>query len=253
MSDDKKIGWLSDEITNEELLRRPAHRRGRLGVARLGAEVASIAMLPLTTAIGRTFFPHQMDALEDKIAKSVIEPNLEQIEMYADRFTAIEGAEGSEKRSKMTREEKAQYFAHGLVLTAFPAAFSLMAQGYTQDRLDHHFGLPGIAAKDDKIGKISKLAFSVGIDKTIQMGSFIALNSPGAGQNANIAMQEKVSYMLAKLPFVDDASSKTAARWTTNWIVPNFMGMGASIGTLDKAYVSRLKELVGKEESQLSK
>ncbi len=252
MSDgSKKIGWLSKEITNEQLRDKPWQRRGRLGVARVGAEVASIAMLPLTTAVGRTFFPHQLDELENKIAKNIIAPNLEQIERYADRFTALEGEEGAEKRKGMTNEEKAQYFAHGIVLTALPAAFSLLAQGYTQDKLDHHFGLPELAPTWG--GKSKKLAFSIGVDKTIQMGSFVALNSPGAGQNANIAMQRNIAGMLENLPLVDKASSETAARWTTNWIIPNFMGMGASITSLDKAYANVLEELVGKGGSGLSK
>lgn len=247
----KKIGWLSKGIAPEKLLAEPAHRRTRLGVARLGAEVASIAMLPLTTAVGRTFFPHQLDELQHKIATTVIAPNLEQIERYADRFTALEGEEGAEKRKGMTTEEKAEYFAHGVVLTALPAAFSLLAQGYTQDKLDHHFGLPDLAPT--KVAKAKKLAFSMAIDRSVQMGSFVALNTPGAGQNANLAMQRNIAGMLENLPLVDEASSKTAARWTTNWIVPNFMGMGFSVGALDKAYVEVLEELTGKGGGSLSK
>ena len=245
MSDDnKKIGLLSKDISNEMLLNSKVHRRTRLGVARLGAEVASIAMLPLTTTIGRTFFPHQMDALEDKIAKNIITPNLEQIERYADRFTSLEGEDNREERQNMTNDEKAHYFARGVIMAAVPAAFSLLAQGYTQDRLDHRFGLPELAPTPKAKGK--KLAFAIGIDKTIQMGSFALLNTPGVGQNANIEMQKSVANMLEKLPLVDRDSAETGALWTTNWIVPNFMGMGASIGALDKAYVKVLEELTGK-------
>jgi len=242
MGNNSSSGFGFTKLDDATLLSDKWARRKRLGAALVGAEVTSIAMMGASAVIGRTFFPHQLESLENTIAEKIVAPNLDSIEKYANNFSALEGAEGAEKRKNMTRDERSKYFAHGMVHYSIPIAFGILGQGLGQAYLDKKMGLPELGKTPFERGR--KIAFATVLDRGVQVGSFMLLNSQGSGQDLNEAMQHKVANMLVNLPFVNKDSADFTARYLVNWQVPNMLGMITSIGSLDRAYGKQLKELV---------
>ncbi len=214
-----------------------ADRRLRLFAARGGAELASMG-----TAIGAVYFcdkmsPDKLKGLKQYLATHIVAPHLDRFDWLADKMPGFEGKEGVALRHTMKPEDKAQYFAEGLVDYSLMAGGAVAGQMASQWLLDHMLGLH---MKGSVIDNTGKMAMATVADRGIQLGSMVVLTAgmPDASENMQKSLAQNV---IKKLGIKDDKAAQENARYLVTWQLPNFLGWAGSLGFLDKVYAEEAR------------
>lgn len=216
---------------------RVADRRLRLLTARGGAEVASMGAAIGSIYVADQLTPNQMQGLKSFMARRVIAPHIDSFDWMADKMPGFEGTEGVALRHNMSTEDKAKYFAEGLVDYSLMAGGAMVAQTGVQWLLDHMLGLhlSGSALEQGK-----KMAIATGVDRGMHLGSVLLLTT--AMPDASEKLQKSIANnVMKRMGVKDDHTAESNARYLVTWQLPNLVGWAGSLGFLDKVYAGEAR------------
>lgn len=211
-------------------------RRLRLVAGRGGAEVAAIAASFGLLAGAEKLTPKKLAELKAYAATHIIAPNLSTFDKLADKMPGFEGSEGAAARRAMPPEERAKYYADGLVDYSIMAGGSFAGQMVAQEAFDH---LMGLKLSGSSLEKMGKMFVAAGADRGVQIGSMLLLTAVTPG------LAEKLQHFTARhvmkfFGVTDEKAAEEKARALVTLHLPNLMGWAGSIGFLDGVYAKEL-------------
>lgn len=214
-------------------------RRVRLVVGRGGAELASMGASIGAIYCAEKLTPEKMKGLKKFVADHIVAPQLAKFDWLADKMPGFEGKDGVAARQALSPEERAKYYAEGIVDYSLMAGGALVGQTAAQGLLDKMMGLH---LSGTALQQTGKLAMATAADKGVQLGSMLVLTAgmPDLSEKLQHSVAKNV---LKRLGMKDDKSAEENARYLVTWQIPNLMGWAGSLAFLDNVYAKEMQNL----------
>lgn len=214
-------------------------RRLRLVFGRGGAEAATVATSFGALHYAEKLTPEKLKGLKAFTAKHIIAPHLEMFDKMADKMPGFEGPEGIKERKAMTPEQRAEYYANGIVDYSILVSGSLAGQMVAQTLLDHMMGLKLTGTGGEKF---RKMALATTADRGLQIGTTLLLTA-GMPQLTEKAQHAIAKHVLNRVGITDEKEAEEKARAFVTLNMPNWVGWAGSVGFLDRVYAKELAVL----------
>lgn len=184
--------------------------RPRMYTARGIGEIASMAAAPAAAVIVDQTLHTPYEDLKQRISRAFVEPNLASFDRYLAQAKSFEPPHERKERMQLSPPEQAKRITD-LFVDQFGVKFgaSLIAQFLTQDYFIHKFNA-GVSPRLNMI--------SVGVDRAVQLGSAVALNTVASDQA--VGMQNALIKVFQRAG-MEEEKAEEWANYAVNFSVPN--------------------------------
>jgi hypothetical protein len=191
--------------------------RPRMYFARGLGEAASIAAAPIADALVNEFAGEPYDRMKQRIFNKYVEPNLEKIDAWLENAKSLDPPHDREERHKLPRDEQAKRITDYLIdQFGLRMGASVIGQFATQDYFINKFN----AAVPRKYNAVSVL-----LDRSVQLGSVVMLNTVASDQA--IAAQNGIANVL-KNAGIEKEKAEQWANFSVNFTLPNLAAYALS-------------------------
>lgn len=204
-----------------------AQQAGRIAIGRTAAEIGGFGVFFGSTLFLDNLVPNQVNWLKEYVAKHFVKYHLAASDKIADKLRAVEGEERTAARHKMTPEEKARYYANYIVDYGIKIPVSFAAQVGLSNYVFPKLGLPKPTRSQNWM--------TLAVDEVPKWGSFFVFNTVIPNKIDHV--QQSVSKILQSSTGMSKDRADTYSVDAMNIVVPNSLGLAASIAYLYKTLV----------------
>lgn len=194
---------------------------GRIGVARLGAEMTSSVAGLGGLILADSLLSQSLEPLRQLITNRVVTPHLKEFEKIGNMLPSLQTPEDKAKLDAMSPDQRAHRFAKNIVDYSFAFCSGVTGQIVGQMIFDRLSGVPAMGTVAH--GKVAML------DRSIQLGAIIGLNT--ILSRPSVEAQKAFAGVLQKTLGLDEETAKKHSNYLINWQLPNALGAVGAVAS----------------------